>query len=116
MSARDFKSAVKDAFKSLPEKLKEKLRNISVIVRDNPTPAEVRETELDEENDSLYGLYEGDARPGRGGEGLFPDRIIIYRVPLLQDCKNRKELLKEIRLTVIHEVGHYFGLTDEELP
>lgn len=105
MSERAFQVAVRDAVKMLPDKIRERLKNITIVVKNNPS---VEETGPVDADDALFGLYEG--------EGLFPDRITVYRKPLLEHCRTRDELLREIRLTVIHEVGHYFGLSDEDLP
>ena len=73
---------------------------------------------MDPDEDLLFGLYEGVALPERDTNyaGTLPDRILIYRLPLLKACETRGELRREIRLTVIHELGHYFGLEEEELP
>jgi predicted Zn-dependent protease with MMP-like domain len=69
-------------------------------------------------NDSLFGLYEGTplGERGTGYHLALPDRITIYREPILEACATREEMKREIRLTVIHELGHHFGLTDAELP
>ena len=67
-------------------------------------------------NATLFGLYVGVPLPERtGGEPDLPDRIVIYRQPILQSCKNLTEARKEIRITLLHEVGHYLGMDEDDL-
>jgi predicted Zn-dependent protease with MMP-like domain len=89
-----------------------------VVVEDQPTADELRQVGLDPESETLFGLYQGVPWGERGWDygGQLPDRIVIYRRPLLEECTTHEELLEEIRLTVIHEVGHYFGLDEDQLP
>lgn len=110
---------VAEALDSIPEDLGAAMENIAVTVEEEPTREELLEVDLDPEKETLFGLYQGvslpDRDPGIYG-GVPPDRIVIYRRPLLEACSSRHELLREIRDTVVHEVGHYFGLGDEDLP
>ena len=88
------------------------------MVEDEPTRDELRGLGMDPDNDLLFGLYQGVALPDRGFDygNELPDRVVIYRLPLLEACRDRRELHREIRDTVIHELGHYFGFDDEDLP
>jgi predicted Zn-dependent protease with MMP-like domain len=83
------------------------VRNVVVLVEDEPP---------DDEPD-LLGLYDGVAMTERDGSyGLeLPDRIFIYRNPLLDMCESEKELVDEVRITVVHEVAHHFGIDDDRL-
>lgn len=100
-----FEDHVRAALDSLPRELAAALRNVAVVVEDeNP------------EDPDLYGLYEGVPLPERGNDvGLLPDRIAIYRLPLEDEFDDPLELQREIRITVLHELGHYFGLDEDRL-
>ncbi|MFQ5525047.1 MAG: metallopeptidase family protein [Thermoanaerobaculia bacterium] len=119
MGVRDFESVVSEALAGIPDDLATAIENVAVTVEDEPSVEDLRAVGLDPEIDTLYGLYQGVPLPERGPStyGLdLPDRIVVYRLPLLEACRTRRELLREIRDTVIHELGHYFGLPEEELP
>ena len=119
MGREDFERAVVEVLDGLPDDLAEAIENVAVTVEDEPSLDDLRGVGLDPELDTLFGLYQGVALTERGPStyGLdLPDRIVIYRLPLLEYCRDRRELLSEIRATVIHELGHYFGLPEEELP
>ena len=119
MSAKDFEAAVRQALEMIPSDLQAAIENVAVTVEDVPTNQDLLSVGLDPETDTLLGLYQGVSLPERGPStyGLdLPDRIVVYRLPLLEACASRRELLREIRDTVIHELGHYFGLPEEELP
>ena len=92
-----FEEHVRRALDSLPPELAAKLENVAVVVED-----------ANREEPDLLGLFEG------GGE-FMPDKVTIYRIPLEQDFPDPDELEDEIRITVLHEVGHYFGLDEERL-
>ena len=119
MGREDFEEVVVKALEDLPDELAEAIENVAVTVEDEPTDDDLFGVGLDPELDTLFGLYQGVPLPDRGPStyGLdLPDRIVVYRLPLLEACGDRRELLREIRDTVIHELGHYFGLPEEELP
>lgn len=97
-----FEDHVQAALDSLPQHIADALRNIAVVVEDENL-----------EEPDLYGLYEGVPLPERGDmAGTLPDRIAIYRRPLEEDFDDPRELEEEIRVTVLHELAHYFGLDE----
>lgn len=100
-----FEDHVRAALDSLPPHLAAALKNVAVVVEDeNP------------EDPDLFGLYEGVPLPERGDmAGSLPDRIAIYRLPLEEEFPDPVELEEEIRITVLHELGHYFGLDEDRL-
>ena len=100
-----FEDHVRNALDGLPDHIAAALRNVAVVVEDeNP------------EEPDLYGLFEGVPLPERGDmTGQLPDRIAVYRVPLEEDFPDPAELEHEIRVTVLHELGHYFGLDEDRL-
>jgi predicted Zn-dependent protease with MMP-like domain len=118
MSRREFERTVARAVASIPADLRNRLENLVVTVEDEPSAEEIREAGLHPDEESLFGLYHGVPYGERGWDygGMLPDRIVIYRRPLLAACDSRAQLLDEIRLTVIHEIGHFFGFEDDQLP
>ncbi len=118
MNREEFERVVAKALDGLPPEAAAFLENVAVVVEDEPTEEDLVEAGLDAEGDTLFGIYQGLALPDRGGSygNVLPDRIVIYRRPLLEECQDRNELIREIRDTVVHEIGHYFGLDEEDLP
>jgi predicted Zn-dependent protease with MMP-like domain len=117
MSRAEFEKVVARALDGLPVEIGERLDNIAVVVEDDPTDEELIDAGLDPETETLFGLYQGVALTERGyADPMLPDRIVIYRLPLLEECQDRVELIREIQDTVVHEIGHFFGLGEEDLP
>ena len=101
-----FEEIVRAALDSLPPELARALDNVAVVVEDeNP------------EDPDLFGLYHGIPLPERGSgySGALPDRISIYRLPLEDEFEDPAELEEEIRITVLHELAHYFGIDEDRL-
>jgi predicted Zn-dependent protease with MMP-like domain len=113
----EFGKLVREALASLPEEFARAIENVAVVVEDEPTDEELESVGLDPEQDDLFGLYQGVPLPERGLRyEALPDRIVVYRLPILYACDTREQVVAEVRTTVIHELGHYFGLDDAELP
>ncbi len=100
-----FEDTVRAALDELPPHLASALQNVAVVVEDeNP------------EDPDIFGLYHGVPLPERGDtSGLLPDKISIYRVPLEEAFDDPDELQEEIRITVLHELAHYFGLDEDQI-
>jgi predicted Zn-dependent protease with MMP-like domain len=100
-----FDDHVRAALDELPPHLAAALKNVAVVVEDeNP------------EDPDLLGLYHGVPLPERGDTaGMLPDKISIYRVPLEESFPDPDELREEIRVTVLHELAHYFGMDEERI-
>jgi predicted Zn-dependent protease with MMP-like domain len=112
----EFQQLVVKALDGLPEDFAAMLDNVAVVVEEEPDPDDLEALEM-EPDEELYGLYQGVPLPERGaGYTALPDRIAIYRGPILRGCRDRREVIREVRDTVIHELGHYFGLDDDEMP
>jgi predicted Zn-dependent protease with MMP-like domain len=112
VSRQRFQSLVAEALDSIPPELGRYMDNVVVLVEDWPTP------EQRGEHGSLFGLYEGTDLTHRSPlsySGVLPDRITIFRGPLCQACDDEDDLGEQIRVTVIHEVAHHFGISDERL-
>jgi predicted Zn-dependent protease with MMP-like domain len=111
-----FERLVGEALDDLPEQFAELLENVAVVVEEEPDPEALEEMGMDPAEEIL-GLYLGVPITERDTYyQALPDRIALYRGPLLRYCTSRQEVIREVRDTVIHELGHYFGLGDEEMP
>lgn len=117
MSAARFERLVREALRELPPAFARRLDNVAILIADRPSPAQLRALGLGPD-ETLFGLYEGTplAERGTGYHLALPDRITIFREPILAACGSSREIKDEVRLTVIHELGHYFGLDDADLP
>lgn len=116
VSRDDFEALVQQAIETLPAEFAGLLENIAVVVEEEPGTEDLELVEGS--GDELLGIYRGVALPDRSHDMLptLPDQIAIFRGPILRLCRSRREAIEEIRDTVIHELGHYFGLDDEEMP
>jgi predicted Zn-dependent protease with MMP-like domain len=114
---REFPALVREALTGLPDEFAAAMKNVAVVVEEEPTAEELESLGLDPEQDDLFGLYQGVPLPERGPDApVLPDRIAVYRLPILWECETRAQVVAEVRTTVIHEIGHYFGLSEDELP
>lgn len=101
---------------SLPATILEHVRNVTVVVEDEPDAATLVDLGLDPAADTLFGLYSGVPIDQRGSQDpTLPDRIVIYYRPLTDEFADDYHLRREIRKTVVHEVGHHFGLDDRKM-
>lgn len=107
---------MQQALDTLPAQFAELLENVAIVVEEEPTDEDLELVE--ESDDELLGIYRGVALTERSHDMLpmLPDQIAIFRGPILRVSRNRREAIEEIRDTVIHELGHYFGLHDHEMP
>ncbi len=116
MRRAQFERALREALDDLPEMFRAALSNVAVVVEEWPPDWLLDELEIPPE-DTLYGFYHGVPLPERStaDPGGLPDKISVYRGPLEEDFPGRKELVREIRTTLLHEIGHYFGMDEEDL-
>ena len=116
MTRRQFEALVERALRRLPRTFKDKLANIAVVVEDRPADETLAELGI-EPPDTLYGLYRGvDLTHRDSGYGnVLPDTVTIYQGPIEEDCGDEEEMAELVRETVVHEIGHYFGLDDETM-
>ena len=116
MTRPEFERLVAEAIKLIPARFRREIKNLALIVEDWADEATLEEMEI-EPPDSLYGLYSGTPLTERGwGHGnALPDRITIYQNPIEEDCDDEDDVREVIGETLIHEVGHYFGLSEEEI-
>jgi len=106
MSRQEFEDAVADALDAVPPELARQMDNVVVLVQDDPP-----------DGAALLGVYEGVPLTSRGDGWVWvlPDRITIFRNPILSLCVTREQVVEEVLVTVIHEIAHHFGLDDERL-
>ena len=115
-SRAHFERIVQETLEDLPDRFQALLENVAIVVEQEPDPDELLELGLDPDEDELFGVYQGISLLDRGaGHSGLPDRIVIYRGPLLRCFDSRDEIAEEIRRTVIHELGHHMGLSDDEM-
>lgn len=111
-----FSRCVREVLDKLPSRFREAAQKVEIIVEDEPNSALLAEVDPDSD-EPLLGLYVGTPLPERSlGEAPdLPDRIYVFRRPLERACGSRKELDEQIRITVLHELAHYFGFDEEHL-
>jgi predicted Zn-dependent protease with MMP-like domain len=116
MQQRDFEQLVVEALDALPQRFRRHLQNIAVVVEQAPSRELLESLGLWPDH-TLLGLYEGIPLPERGyGYGnVLPDRITIFQRPIETMCCTPPEIRDVVQETVLHELGHYFGLDDEQL-
>lgn len=120
LSQKAFEALVAEAVQGLPGRFRRHLDNVAVEVQEEPSDEVLESVGIARDDpDELLGLYWG--RSIRGGSffdagGHLPDRVYIYRGPILRLCETESEVIREVRETVVHEIGHHFGLSDDDMP
>ena len=116
MDRNRFTRLVEEALRDIPHRFREAMNNVAVVVEDEPSPELLEDMDM-EPDDTLFGLYQGiplTERDSHYGNAL-PDRISIYQKPIEDACDDDEEIRQCVAETVIHEFGHYFGLSEEEI-
>jgi predicted Zn-dependent protease with MMP-like domain len=112
---RPFEDLVADALDALPDDIARLLENVAIVVEDEPRPEQLRETGM-APGQSLYGLYEGISPVVYGADlAPFPNKITLFRLILEEDFPDPTDLAREVQRTVIHELAHHAGISDQEL-
>ena len=116
MTRERFTKLVEDALREIPRRFRKEMRNVAVVVEDEPSQELLDEMEV-EPGDTLFGLYQGTPLTERGWAhgNTLPDRISIYQKPTEEACETDDEIRDCVAETVIHEFGHYFGMSEEEI-
>lgn len=113
MTEDEFEEAVDAALEAIPRRIAKHMDNVAVFIEDHYVPRRG-----DDPDTVLLGLYEGIPLTERGewyAAGSLPDRITIFREPILEICASRDEVIEEITVTVVHEFAHHFGIDDARL-
>jgi predicted Zn-dependent protease with MMP-like domain len=116
VSLDQFEELVNRALEEIPEEFLEKIEDVDIFVEEVPSPEQLKELGLTG-RDLLFGLYQGIPISGKSffqGQAL-PDRITLFRLPILSSCRTELEILKQIKKTLIHEIAHHFGLTEARI-
>jgi predicted Zn-dependent protease with MMP-like domain len=113
----DIRKEVIRVLDKLPKEFREQLRNLEIVVEKRPGKDLLLAEGLDPRHDTLYGIYQGIPLPDRSvlDPPVLPDKITIFAESLLEDFPDPEDLREEIRLTVLHEIAHYFGIDEEEI-
>ena len=113
---RGFETLVERALAGIPAPFDAALREVAIVVEDEPSRRQLLESDLDPDRDTLYGLYEGTPRNEWGADWVpAPNKITLFRIPLQEDFPHPDDLAEEVRITVIHELAHHLGIDDDRL-
>lgn len=116
MTRDEFRDLVEEAIDTIPRRFAREVRNLAIVIEDEPSDELLDEMEIDG-NGSLLGLYQGTPIGERGwGYGnTLPDKITLFQLTIEDDCDGVDEIVTAIGETLIHELGHYFGMEEEEI-
>jgi predicted Zn-dependent protease with MMP-like domain len=116
MTREKFTQLVEEALKEIPRRFRKEMKNVAVVVEDEPSPELLEEMGI-EPGETLFGLYQGTPLTERswGFGNALPDRISIYQKPTEEACETEDDVRDCVAETVIHEFGHYFGMSEEEI-
>jgi len=117
LTEAEFRAVVADVLDGLPGEFRERMENVVVVVEDYPSVHDAAKAGA--RPGRLLGLFHGVTRPSQewraGANNQLPERIVLYRRNIEAICSTKEQLIEEIRTTVLHEIGHYFGLSEEEI-
>jgi len=116
LSRQEFRRLVSQAITVLPPLVVERLENVEVVVEDRPTREELAMAGI-EPPETLFGLYTGTPLTERGTSYgmVLPDKITLYQRSIEEACRTERQVREQIRTTLMHEIGHHFGLSEDEL-
>ena len=116
MTRDRFTQLVEEALREIPRRFRKEMKNVAVVVEDEPSPELLEEMDI-EPGDTLFGLYQGTPLTERRWDfgNNLPDKISIYQRPTEEACETEDDVRDCIAETVIHEFGHYFGMSEEEI-
>lgn len=114
MRREDFEQLVLAALEALPDRFKEHLGNVDVQVMDWPDDDLLDALGIPDD-ETLFGYYEGISLTATPGPFELPARILIFQRPIEEECDTPEEIVEEVRKTVLHEIGHHFGLSEDEV-
>lgn len=116
VSEAEFSKMIGLAMDELPQQYIKRLQNVVVVVEDEPTKEQRQELKL-HCSETLFGLYKGVPLTMRGGaySGVLPDKITLFRLPMLRACNTNAELFAQIKHTLWHEIAHYYGLDHDRI-
>ena len=116
MNRNEFQTLVAEAVQTIPQKFRDAMQNIAIVIEDEPSLETLQEVGI-EPPDTLLGLYQGTPLTERqwAHGNVLPDKITLYQFPIEDESEDEDDVVVAIGETLIHEVGHYFGLSEEEI-
>jgi predicted Zn-dependent protease with MMP-like domain len=115
MTSREFEKCVEAGIALIPAELRQLIDNVQIVIEDEPSEELLADLKIPED-ETLFGVYDGTPLTERTTEyAALPDRIVIFRRPLLAEFDNPSQLRREIARTVVHEIAHHFGIDDDRL-
>ncbi len=116
MTRERFTTLVEEALEHIPERFRAAMKNVAVVVEDEPSPELLADLEM-EPDEALFGLYQGTPLTERDSTygNTLPDQISVYQLPIEDACSDDEDIRECVAETVIHEFGHYFGLSEDEI-
>lgn len=116
MTRNEFRELVDEALETIPQRFRDAMQNIAIVVDDEPTQEQLDSVEI-EPPDTLLGLYEGIPLPERqwAHGNTLPDKVTLFQRPIEESSDDEDDIVVCIGETLIHEIGHYFGLSEEEI-
>jgi predicted Zn-dependent protease with MMP-like domain len=117
VNEKEIRKEVARVIERLPRRFRSRLENVAIVVEDRPEPDLLLSVGLDPRHDTLYGLYQGTPLPDRSAlyPPVLPDKITIFSEPLLRDFSDPEVLREQLRMTLLHEIAHYFGFDEDEI-
>jgi predicted Zn-dependent protease with MMP-like domain len=117
LTPNEIRKEVARVLDRLPRQFRKHLSNLEIVVEDSPEKKLLLAEGLDPRHDTLYGLYQGVPLPDRSEfyPPILPDKITIFSEPLLRDFTDPQELREQIRVTVLHEIAHFFGMDEDDI-
>jgi len=113
LNHKEFEKIVEQGIKAIPEKFLQKLKNVAIVIEDEPAPAQKKKLNL-HPGWTLFGLYEGVPQISRGTNysAVLPDKITIFQKPIEAMARDRNEIREIVKNTVWHEIAHHFGMSE----
>lgn len=117
MDDKEIRDEVRQLLDRLPKRFRSRLQNVEIVIEKRPKKDRLKAMGLNPKKDTLYGLYEGVPLPERSAlyPPLLPDKITIFSEPLIRNFPDPVELKNQLRLTLLHEIAHYFGIDETEI-
>ena len=112
----EFEKVVAEGIEMIPEKFMQKLKNVAIVIDDEPSPAQRKRVNL-HPGWTLFGLYEGIPQSGRGGNytSVLPDKITIFQRPIEESARDLEDIKEIVKNTVWHEIAHHFGMDEAQV-
>ena len=118
MNDEEFENAIRKAVEGIPLEFKDKMENVSIVSSDLPSEEEMKQVSMTGRRGLLLGLYQGIPQTRRGNYGIgptLPDKVTIFKIPILSISRSYEEAEQNIRKTVIHEIAHHFGMSERDI-